>query len=508
MSQIIKKNYFLIIFLLIVSCYEKEEEDNIAKVNDVGVSVYEFQMRFNFNPYLKYIKNKSEEKKIVLSSLIAEKIMAWETEKNSIADTTIHFIIQQHLKEAMIEQFRRDSVESLIKISESELNHEYKKSLKEIDIMFIAFNTEKEAAELKGKIDTGKSFESVVRTYMNQKGWKDEPIPAKHIIWGNEEFDLEDQIYQLKENEVSQPIAAHGEYYLIKVIKTVPSSATSPTAFEYRKSALTNRIFREKVKTGYTNLYKNKILPQKGDIDWKIVRLLYNVFVDELDFNEQNNSQNKLHQNMPLNNELYLSAKEILYKNMEKEVVHFSDNSGLSLKDVLRNLKYGPYIFDYNNINGFKKSFYYNIQLMVEFETIFKIAKQKGYEKNQNVQNKYQMWKSYYYAKACKKSILKKLRNDSTTVSYQSPQINNLLKTPQQKPSTMIDEYLVDISKAYNIKINKEIYEKIKLSNINLIVHKSHFANRMVVPPLVISMTGMPAWHAKIESILKQYSCE
>ena len=177
--------------------------------------------------------------------------------------------------------------------------------------MFIAFNTEKEAAELKEKIDTGKSFESVVRTYMNQKGWKDEPIPTKHIIWGKEEFDLEDQIYQLKENEVSQPIAAHGEYYLIKVIKTVPSSAASPTAFEYRKSALTNRIFREKVKTGYTNLYKNKILPQKGDIDWKTVRLLYNVFVDELDFDEQNNNQNKLQQNLPLNNELYLSAKKV-----------------------------------------------------------------------------------------------------------------------------------------------------------------------------------------------------
>ena len=488
----------LFIFVTNFSCTSEINEDIIATVDDYEISGLEFQLRYNFNPYLKDIISDKEAKKIVLSSLIVEKILFLESKKKKSEFEQLQSLVNQYLKEAMIEQLRQDSIESKIQISTDELKREYAKSLKEIEIKFVAFNSLEEANAVKSKIEKIGSFDQPIREHMDLKGWENEPIPTKKIIWGKENYELEESIYNLSNGEISNPVPAHNEYYLIQVTNINTTNRPSNKDFEDRLSALQDRITRNKISNKYVDFYNKKIKANLGKVNWNLFREIVDIMVSDIWFNPdpQLSEQNK-----PLSEIGYNSLLDKIRQNMEEELVNFPDGTSWSIKEVLENMNIKPYVFNFKNETLFRRSCARNLELMQEHEVIYKLAKDKKYENNINVKKQFNMWNSYYYANRYRQSVLDTVKiNVSDSSLFSDPKLSLI----QNKRLHVFDEYISQVLGEYSVKINKKLYDSIKLNKQDMVVVKSHFANRLVSPPLEPLFT-LPKWSRKFDILVSQH---
>lgn len=493
------RSYFTIFALsfILFACQAKQETDYIAKVGNITISSTEFKYRYNFNPHLMHIQNENVAKRVVLSSLIAEKLLANEAVYKYKIDQDIDQKIRQHLREIMIEQFRRDSIESTIQVSTEEMKNEYQKSLKEIDIRFIAFDSKPEADKVKKQISEGLTFEEAVRWFMDSKGWQGEAIPAKTVHWAKEEDEPGSHIFHLKEKEVSETIKARGEYYLVKVIAVRQVSEPSYSDFNNRIPALRDRILRKKIKNRYAQFYKDNIKSETGSVNWRELHAILDILVGEMTFN-QNREQNKLQKRRPLSDQIYLTANQINSQQKNSTIIKFPDGSAWDAAEVFRRLKYGPYAFNYQNGRAFRRTFAQNIQLMVEYEALYQLALKAGYENHPLVQDDFNMWAGYYKSNAYRHKMLKEIETDSSQIAQQGQ-----LTSVQQNRLNYMDDYLSDLAGKYRIRIDKNIYSTVTLNKTDMTVMKTHFSNRLIAP-FIEPLNGLPKWQKKMSALFKK----
>ncbi|MGD9489779.1 MAG: hypothetical protein AB7W47_17285 [Calditrichaceae bacterium] len=491
--------FYLIITMTVAGCSSAKNNDNIAQINDFGITIAEFQDRLNYNPYLRAIEDVNVVKKIVLSSLIAEKILSLENEETSGVSENVNLLIRQHLREAMIEQFRRDSVESAIKISDAELQHEYQKAIREIDIHYIAFDSLNDALKVKSKIDSGRTYESVVKAYMKNRGWGDEPIPYKKIRWANEDYDLEEKIYQLKPNEISNIIKAHGEYYLIKIDNIKIIEKLSSKDYKNRLPALEDRILRNKIKKQYRVVYHRTIQKEAGEVEWDKLKEAAKLVSDEIEFSQNDPAQTGPVAYKPLPENIYLNRQAILNDLKNNTAVNFPDGSTWTFQELMVQLKYGPYAFDFSNSGSFIHSFIQNVRLLMEHEAIYKLAQKKGYEHNKLVQDEYKMWKSYYQANSFRHNLLSEL-----DAKLAEKNMHGKDQSIEEQRLEYFDARLTAYAENYKIVIYKAVYDTVSLNKLDMVVRKSHFANRLVSPRLE-PLIGLPFWQKKIDSLFRRY---
>ncbi len=115
----------------------------IAYIDTLQIDVTEYQNRLNFNPPL-HVYDVDNAKKIVFSSLLAEKLLFLESKKHKPSMDYDHdAIIKQHFFEAIIEQLRVDSVENKVQVSKEELLVKKKTSRKEIEVQYLVFKSKK-----------------------------------------------------------------------------------------------------------------------------------------------------------------------------------------------------------------------------------------------------------------------------------------------------------------------------------------------------------------------------
>jgi hypothetical protein len=496
--------YKIILFIVLIfthlSCDKNLQDNYIAMVENVPISEYEFTMRYNFNPHLVQYHNEYEAKKVLLSAIIAEKLLSLESQKASQLSEDIKIKINQHKKEAIIEQFRRDQIENQVEITDLELKKEYSKSIREVDIKYISFKSLDDAKNVKQEIAKGKSFKSAVRNYMNLHGWNKEPIPEKTVIWNSEIHDFEDIILNLSTGEISDPIKINGDYYLIKSKKTRIKKHQGDSDYTSRLPALKDRVLKKKIKDKYVEFYNSNIRPLLGNVDWKKLSYAFELVIQDVSFNQQSSQSHPFSDKKALSDEIYLNYKAQQSQLRDMIVIHFPDQTNWNFEELMLNLKYGPFPFNYKNKTLFKKSFKQNILLALEYEAIYQLAKQAGYQNNNQVLKDTKIWDSYYQANDYRHHLLK--ATESITLSRDSSS-ENQSRDLQKFRLDYFDDYLCSLSKKYPIKINNKKFNSVELNKSDMVVMKTHFAHRLVVP-LTEPLDGLPQWRNIINSIFKK----
>jgi hypothetical protein len=484
------KKSLIFIFLLNFHCSEKMDEEVIARVDHFPVYLTEFQYRYNFNPHLYKISDTTLAKKMVLSALIAEKLLYLSEKENQETETICH----QYLRESMIEQLRRDSVESTIGINENEMWRELDKCGREIDITFIALGSESEAMKLYKEIRRTGSFEKAVRIFMDLKGWQNIPIPDKKVCWGEEAYPLEDTIFTLKNGEISKPVYSKGEYYIIKANRIIQLFSPGISEFTRRKAAIEDRIRRKKIAKQYQIFYDKNIRQRLGNIDWPAIKSIISAITlydnDKIPLIQMKKS--------PLSDMQHKSLKDQLKREWDSPVVRFNNGDSWPMGELIGRLKAGPYVFDFKNNIDFRNSLIFNIQLLLEHQAIYLMSRELGYEKNMQVKKEYLMWRSYFYASHHRFRLLQELRADHNEERLHQDAPGRDL---QEKRLDYLDRYITSISKNTPIKINKKLLDSIILNKWDMVVRKIHFPGRLVAPPLE-PLFGMPHWSQRFDAIL------
>jgi hypothetical protein len=470
-------------------------------IEEVDVNKFEFISRYRFNPYLKNM-NPSNAKNAALSSLIAEKLLYVDAKAAFSAPAAVDQIIQQYQKEAMIEQVKIDSVEQFISISHDELWREYLKSLKEIEIEYIAFESMEKAKYYKQKITNSGNFAAEIRNYMDINGWEDEKIPTKNIRWATEPQELEDVIYSLPESVVSEPVSAFGDFYLIRVTNVLENDKPSEYDFFQKKSAIESKIREYKIQNSYKQFFENNIRNHLPDIFWKPIHHTANLLANSYDFLE--NSDNKNSKEVgPLKTPDQLEHKSSYYHFKDSVALDFKNGITWTIEQLLNKLKIGPYAFNFRDAIRFKRSFAKNVQLLAEHETLYHFALSQGYEDNPKVVEQTDMWASYFLANSHRYQILTSMENENFPEKKDDSESYSHLTGLEKNRLLYMDSYLSSLLNKYDISINERILLSIKNDKNDMVVKKTHFANRLVAPPLE-PLNGLPKWNKAIHSLFSE----
>ena len=161
--------YIKIYFTLIVSLSLLISSDNqvLVTIGNRTITKNEFIKRAEYTIRPAFCKGDNPiHKKIILNSLIAEKLMAIEIEENFLTDNYTTNIIEGIKEQKMRETLLNEEVYSLIEIDSSLVNLHLNYALRKYEVEYLSFNNDQMAVSVDSLFKHGFSFEEVAYNYL------------------------------------------------------------------------------------------------------------------------------------------------------------------------------------------------------------------------------------------------------------------------------------------------------------------------------------------------------
>lgn len=252
----------------------------LAKVDDVVITVGEFQERINRqSPYIRARYTSLEQKKEFLDSLIRFEILAKEANRRGFDKDPE---VVRTMKQVMIQKLMKDEFEDKIKpedIADTELQAFYKEHESEynkpeevrvsaiiVKSKAVAEKVAKEALGEKGQ--SNKGFRELVATHSTDEDTKIRGGDLRYFSRDSTELPkpvIEAAFNMVKTGDVAGPIdAGNGTFYVIKQTGKRKSLSKS---FDDVKRQIQNRLYREKRSQSQQDFIDNLKKNAKIEID-------------------------------------------------------------------------------------------------------------------------------------------------------------------------------------------------------------------------------------------------
>ena len=502
-TRIMMKNYktillfgFLIICTLFVNCIKKEQPEPqsrvLVEVGDRAITVNEFLKRAEYTIRPPYCKSDyGVSKKIVLNSLIAEKMMALEENPDSVIErgTRAAKYIQGRKEQAMRRYHFYMHGSQKVELDTSEIKDIYKLAGRKYRIKYFTFPDPKLAQEFMKRLEKNDhSFEKAIKGSNTEDEIK---IPEKEVKFNSNPAEgIHAALYSKKARNLSSgdivgPVETNAKDYVIMQIESIT-----------RKVGLSN----EQIKVRYNDV-KNKLIQRKG-------RQIYAEYVQELMSGKKMNFNRQVFGRLAgIFSEIYSITKKqekqtlnkaVWGKNIEQEL---SDSLGRELndynprvfftlngeewtvEDFREALLTHPLVFRKKDIQGqrdFTKQFKLAIADLIRDHFITRDAYEDGYDQRDYVKNYTNMWRDEILATYNKYQYLK-------TSGYDG----NFEKNYMQAINNYLNQYVDILQKKYNkeIFIDTEAFNEIELTGIDLVALESNVPYPIVVPNFPIVTT-------------------
>ncbi len=281
--------FAVLIHLTLAACSKKPEhvpEVVIARVGDRTISLDEFIKRAEYTIRPAYAKgNHYIHKKIILNSLIAEKLLALEAgEDNALARSPeFQNYIAGRKEQAMRKWlFRKEGVEK-VRLDDEELKNAYRWVGREYNVAYFTVPNKSLADSVRAMLNDPKySFEDVYHII----GGKGE-LPTHDITWQREGNDaVIEAMYSdsLQVGQIIGPLRAEDDVYTaIKVLGWTESIAISDEQIKLRWNDVKERAVRRKAEKIYEKfvleVMKGKKVEFNQDMFFKVVEIVKPFYV-------------------------------------------------------------------------------------------------------------------------------------------------------------------------------------------------------------------------------------
>jgi hypothetical protein len=248
-KQNFKKIFLIILLLMCDKCSKNSHEsDSVAIVADRVITANEFRERAELTPRQPYCQSNTERDKIiVLNTLIAEKILALESQNDSnlINNQSFQAYIKGRKEQYMREQlFYKEAFQS-VKIDTTELQQAYKIAGRQYQLEFYTIDSSQ-----------AKKFQKLVREnpelkieFFDNINLTSQP-PIKKVSWlDNETPDILHQALftaPLQINQILGPIQLdYNQYIILKILNWTDSPALGGQDIQHRW-----QMVKQKLKSG------------------------------------------------------------------------------------------------------------------------------------------------------------------------------------------------------------------------------------------------------------------
>lgn len=470
--------FVILLIFTILSCSKKEEpisNDHIlVRIGDKIITDQEFKRRAEYTIRPAYCNSDNYiHRKIVLNSLIAEKLLALEagTENELTQNDQFQNYLRGRKGQAMRQWLFYHDFHEKVEVDTAELKKRYKLTGRTYKIDYVSLN-HSIAKAVETKLQQGISFDSVFASL--------EEIPQREVTWDGEEHDA---VYRtlftqpVKKGEVLGPLKIEKENYLVmRVNGWSDFRYITDTDVRTHVRDVKERLVMDEAVESYEKFVGEVMRGKSMELNPKTFEKLTHILGHLYLKSEQEKKE-------AFNNQFW---------NKESEQVVL-DESGAGFEPILddplltldgevwtvrrfrKEMQIHPLVFREKRIerSDFAEHLKYAIADLIRDKFIAEEARQRGYDQEQIVQSNVVMWEDYLLGLYRRNSLLESI--DKLDAFY-----DNYLEVIEED----LNPYVQKIYQKHSdeIFINTDLFESIELSRIDMFVLRNSVPFPMVVP--------------------------
>jgi len=487
------KNYIFFIYLIFVinffACDQKSniqpEEKILAQISDKTISLNEFIRRAEYTIRPDYCRGDNYiHRKIVLNSLIAEKLLSVEAGETNqlIRNEQFQLYIQGRKEQAMRQWMYYNDFFNKVKPDTNEVKKIYNLSNRIYKLAYYTVKDSNIVQIIRQKLESGTSFE---QTYSDLGGL--EAIPQRGVSWDNPEHEvIHEALFSnaLDNDQVIGPIKIDKENYItIKVLGWTNKILISDQEILTRYNDVAEKIQTKYANNNYSAFVSKVMEGKKVQFDPVIFRRVVNTIGPAYIKSEEDkrNAFNKQFWNKNNSDAVMDNLGEEI-EQIRDQVFLTLDNQVWTVDDLIREMTIHPLVFRKRRIkrNKFGEQFKFAIVDMIRDKFVTQEAYKKGFDKVNVVKRNTNMWKDYLNALYYKNEYLKsnnKFENFTT----------EFLKIVEENLNPLIDSLQIKYSEG--IEVNTDLFEQIKLTSIDMFVIQKNVPFGVIVPSFPIITT-------------------
>lgn len=474
--------------LVIAACGRKAPDQPgemiLARIGDKTITVNEFIRRAEYTIRPAYCKQDNYiHRKIILNSLISEKLLALEagTDNELVQNEEFQAYIKGRKEQAMRQLHYCNEAYNKVELDTDEIKKVYGVAGRKCRVSYAVLPDSKTANEVyrlltKVNLSFEEAFEGL---FVGGK------IPQKEISFAdNEEANIHELLFseKLKKDQIVGPIQTEDRQFIfMKIEGWTEKLAVSEKDINQRWSDVSNKLKDLKAKKIYTNyvqnLMKGKSLEFDEGVFYQLAELLAPIYI-------KTEKEKKESFNLKIwGREVDTEFEDDIWKNIEQfrnKLFFTVDGKVWSVIDFENALKSHPLVFRKRRFDEaeFPQQFRLAVADLVRDQYVNKDAYKKGYDKVISVKRIVEMWRDNLLSLYRKQKYLDE-------VGFKGSFGKNYMKAITEYLNPYIDSLQTKYSDV--IEIDTDKFEKIELTRIDMVAIQHNVPFSIVVPnfPLI-----------------------
>ena len=470
----------LFLLLLALACERTRgpEENILVRVGDRTISKQEFITRAEYTIRPPYCRSDNYiHRKIVLNSLVAEKLYALEAgEKHELTENDPFQLYIQWRKEQAMRQWRdNEEFHGRVVLDTAELKQEYKLAGRSYKLAYYSMPDSQMARLVGESLQQGKSFEETFAQY----GGLVTSIPTRELAWSGpepEEFKARFFSAPLQKGQVIGPFEAErGLFTVARVDGWTDRLALGDQDVRQRWEDVREKVRTRQATAAYANwiggLMRGKTLRFDGQTFPQVARVMADFYMKTEAEKKQLIKQQVW--NVEDSSQVHPPVESL--DGIADLPFMVLDDQVWTVRDLQKLLLRHPLVFRSRQIpkGEFGLEFRNAIADMVRDLAVTEEAYKKGYDRVNVVQRTAGMWRDNLLATWQRNRLLREKGREA-----------EFYKEYQKVIESDLNPHFVELSKKYGkkIEINTDEFEKIKLTSIDMFVTEKNVPFPVVSP--------------------------
>ena len=477
----LKTIFFVLLAACLVVCSKYREKKNeavvLARVGEKTITLEEFLQRAEYTIRPRYCKgNSGVEKKTVLNSLLAEKMLALEAGKDNLLAKSEHFqrFVQGRKEQAMRQVLAYEEGLKKVQVDTGEIKNAFKLAGRKYNVEFIALNCDSLAAIAERMLASAadSSFEKTFHTFSDL-----DSIPRHEVEWSTPE---DPRIHQalfsgpLRVGQVIGPLQLEKDNHIIMRVKGwTDRVAITDTDVRQRWEDVSTRLKEQKAEAVYSKfigeVMRGKRMEFNPDTFIKLVNIIGPIYFPP------KNAKEDAFLDAAFSRTQEIALPDTLDKTLEalgENPLFELDGKVWTVKDFLQEYERHPLVFRKKKMG--KSEFAEQLKLaivdMVRDRYLTEEAYKRGYDSREAVKRNVEMWEDANLALFQKAQYLSKRKADE--------------KDAMKNITQYLDPYADSLQAKYSdqIEVNIEAFNDAQLTRIDMFTIQENVPFPVYVP--------------------------
>jgi len=479
----------VIIYSVILSCgrksVEQPQEKILARIGEKTISVNEFIRRAEYTIRPQYCNGDNYiHKKIILNSLIAEKLLALEagTENELFQNEQFQDYIRGRKEQAMRQWLYYNDFYNKVGFDTTEIKNEYALSNRKYRIAYYSIKDSSIVKLVDDKFRRGRSFTEV----FHDMGGLDS-IPERSVSWESPEHaTIQNALYStpLTKGQVLGPLKIETNFYTVmKILGWTKQVLITDTQVRDRWNDVVDKLKDKKATAEYRKYISDLMRGKRVDFEENTFYSLVNI-LGPMYMVSDKDKENAFNQRFWHNDKEQIVLDNLRYitQNIADQQLLKIENQVWTVRDFERELNAHPLVFRKRRMkrSEFAEQLKLAIVDMIRDKYITKDANKKGYGQAIVVERNQTMWKDNLVALFERNQFLESIGKNKDFKNNYLPIINSWL-----------NPYIESLQKKYSdvIEINTDIFEEIILTKIDLFVLQRNVPFPIIIPSFPVITT-------------------